>query len=109
MIVKQMRNVLPPSRKEIVEAEHILPLRQQAFAQMRTNESGATSDKYSQGIFENASERYNDSVAANIGKRVFGVNKRSRKTKISNYSIQPVAYWCERLNTIRFRLLYVRS
>src|SRR6266566_3840812 len=58
-------------------------------------------------VFRNASDRYNHSVASNIGKRVFGVNKRSRKTKIANYSIQPVAYWCERLNTIRFRLLYV--
>ena len=74
MIVEQVRNVLPPSRKEIVETEHILSIRQQAFAQMRTNESGAASDKYSQDIWENASERYNDSVAANIGKQVCAVN-----------------------------------
>jgi len=44
---------------------------------MRTNETSAASDKYSQDIFKNASERYNDSVAANIGKQVCTVNNRS--------------------------------
>ena len=74
MMVKQLRNVLPPSRKEIVEAEHILPIRQQAFAQMRTNESGAASDKYSQGILKMPRNATMTSLAANIGKQVCAVN-----------------------------------
>ena len=45
---------------------------------MRTNESGAASDKYSQEILELASDIYNDSAAANIGKHVSSVNDRSR-------------------------------
>ena len=69
-----MRDILPTAGEEVVETEHILSIRQQAFAQMRTNESGAASDKYSQDNWENASERYNDSVAANIGKQVGAVN-----------------------------------
>jgi len=73
-----MCDVLASSGEEIVETEHIVAIRQQALAQMRTNESCAASDKYSQGI---SKER--ESATANIGKQVFGVNKRSRKTKIS--------------------------
>src|SRR5438477_7808773 len=77
-----MRNVLPPSREEIIETEHILSIRQQAFAQMRTNESGPASDKYSQDIWEKCLGTLHDSAAANIGKQVSPVNNRSQVLRV---------------------------
>jgi len=49
---------------------------------MRTNESGPASDKNSQEILETASDIYNDSAAANIGKQLSTVNDWSRWKRI---------------------------
>ena len=43
---QQVADVLAPSGKEVVEADDIMALRQQTFAQMRADEAGSSRDQH---------------------------------------------------------------
>jgi hypothetical protein len=48
-IVRQMVDVPPASRQQIVNAEHLVPFREESLAKMRPDEAGPPSDDGSQG------------------------------------------------------------
>jgi hypothetical protein len=51
VIVEQMEEVFTPACEKVIEADDLVPLANQTFAQMRAQKTRTTSYKYSHSVF----------------------------------------------------------